>query len=391
MFHNSRMNTIHRQHLNEQVQAALKRSPIVALLGPRQCGKTTLAQEIQRKHTPSHWFDLENPRDNTRLENPLIKLESLSGLIVLDEIQLRPDSIPILRVLADRKKRGTSFLILGSASPELLQRSSESLAGRIEFVRMSGFSLFELKSQKFSSLWLKGGFPKSYLSRNLEQSFIWRENFIQTFLERDIRQLGIQIPAMQLRRFWQMAAHLHGNVWNGSEIAGSLGISHPTSRHYLDLLTGAYMIRQLSPWVENLGKRLVKTPKIYIRDSGILHALLGLKNQQDIEGHPKYGLSWEGFCIEQILSLSGEQQAYFWGTHGGAELDLLIIKNGKKWGFEFKTNDAPTSTLSMRSALKDLKLEHLWIVYPGTESYALDKKIDCIQVGDLPNLSFLKK
>jgi predicted AAA+ superfamily ATPase len=300
--------------------------------------------------------------------------------VILDEIQRRPDLMPLLRVLADRRSHSTRFLLLGSASPDLVRRSSESLAGRVEFVQMGGFSLREVGWSREQRLWTRGGFPRSFLAPSELDSAAWRENFIITFLERDIPQLGVRIPAVQLRRFWTMVAHLHGNVWNASEIAGSLGITHPTARRYLDLLTGAFMLRQLTPWFVNTGKRLVKSPKVYLRDSGLLHSLLNVENLRALEGHPKYGLSWEGFAMEQILHATGERDAYFWSTHGGAELDLLLVRRGKRWGVEFKSSEAPAPTKSMRMSMKELNLEHLWVVYPGKGSFPMDKKIDAVSL-----------
>lgn len=384
------MKTLPRPQLLQRLRAALRRSPVAALLGPRQCGKTTLAKEFAGRTPQAHFFDLESERDQARLQHPQVLLENLKGLVVLDEVQHMPSLMPLLRVLADRRPTPCRFLLLGSASLDVVRRSSESLAGRIEFVDMGGFSLLETGPRARDLLWLRGGFPRSFLARSAPDSRAWRENFIKTFLQRDLPQLGIRIPAMQILRFWRMVAHLHGQVWNGSEIAGSLGISHPTSRHYLDLLTGAYMLRQLPPWFENTGKRVVKAAKVYLRDSGLLHALLGLWNGDDLGAHPKYGFSWEGFAIEQILKQAGESEAYFWGTHGGAELDLLLLRHGRRWGFEFKVSDAPTVSKSMRIAMKDLRLDHLWVVYPGPKGYPMDKGIDCVSLPEALRLKILQ-
>lgn len=373
---------INRSKLTSNIEESLKKNPIVCLLGPRQCGKTTLAREISKLIQPSTFLDLERDSDLVFLEHPQAFLESRRGLVVLDEIQRRPDLMPLLRVLADRDPSPCRFLILGSASLDLIKKSSESLAGRVRFVDMSGFSIEEVGPGRLLDLWQRGGFPKSFLAETSEESDRWREDFIRTFLERDIPQLGVHIPAETLRRFWSMAAHYHGQAWNASEIAASLSIAHTTSRRYLDLLTGAFMIRQLPPWFENAGKRVVKSPKIYIRDSGLLHTLLRVGSFDVLQGHPKYGASWEGFAMEQILSLAGERDAFFWSTYRGAELDLVLLKKGKRWGFEFKAGNAPRTTKSMRVAIDDLGIERLWIVYPGTQIYDLDDAISAIPLGE---------
>lgn len=368
---------IRRPDLIRRLRLSIKQNPVTALLGPRQCGKTTLALLLGqgKKHA---YFDLENPIDMARLENPVRAMGDLKGFVVIDEIQRRPELFQYLRVLADRRPRPSRFLILGSASLELIRRSSESLAGRIGFVDMEGFSLAEVGIQKLQRLWFRGGFPKSFLAKSETQSGLWRENFIRTFLEQDLPQIGVRIPALTLRRFWSMVAHYHGQIWNGSEIGASLGVAHTTSRQYLDLLTGTFVLRQIPPWFQNAGKRVVKSPKVYIRDSGLLHSLLRISNFRSLEEHPKLGASWEGFALEQILSQSGDRDAYFWATHAGAELDLMLIRKGKRWGVEIKYADAPTLTKSMRIARKDLGLAHLWVVYPGKQSYPLDKGIDCV-------------
>lgn len=373
---------INRLWLLLKIKEGLKDRAITALLGPRQCGKTTLARQIA-KQEKGIYFDLEDPLDLARLQNPQLALNDLKGVVMLDEIQRRPDLLPLLRVLADRRPLRCRFLILGSASPDLMKYSSESLAGRIHFVDMNGFSISEVGKGKQSALWLRGGFPDSFLAKTDVKSWIWREDFIRTFLERDIPQLGIQVPAVALRRFWTMIAHYHAQIWNGSEIAASLGVAHTTTRRYLDLLSGAFIVRQLPPWFENVGKRVVKTPKIYIRDSGLLHSLLNLPDKRSLESHPKYGASWEGFALEQILTLTGERNAYFWKTHAGAELDLLLFHKGKRLGFEFKCSDAPGMTKSMHMAIQDLKLHRLWVIYPGKTAYSIHKKVQCIGLGDL--------
>ena len=349
--------------------------PVVSILGPRQCGKSTLARMFCAEQNIV-FFDLENPVDRRRLESPMQTLSTLKGLVVLDEIQRSPELFEILRVLADRPDHPARFLVLGSAAPSLLKGISESLAGRVTFVDLSGFSLSEVGGlSSLGRLWLRGGFPRSYLAASDSESFRWREDFVRTFLERDIPQLGITVPSGTLLRFWTMIAHYHGQVWNAAELARSLGASEPTARRYLDILAGAYMVRILPPWFENIGKRQVKSPKIYLRDSGILHTLMELPSLHALQGHPKLGASWEGFALEQLLGQIRSRQVYFWSTHGGAELDLFVLHNGKRYGFEFKYADAPGRTRSMHSALKDLNLAHLWVIYPGTQQYALDDKI----------------
>lgn len=376
---------IPRNDYLSQIRVALQRSPAVALLGPRQCGKTTLAHLIGAEQNVTH-FDLENPRDQAKLASPLLALERLAGLVILDEIQRQPELFELLRVLVDRPEGGARFLVLGSASPSLIKSVSESLAGRIAFVDLGGFRLAEIGYANFRKRWVRGGFPRSFLADGEEASFVWREDFIRTFLERDIPQLGITVPADVLRRFWTMLAHYHGQVWNSAEFARSLGTAEATARRYLDILAGAYMIRQLAPWHENLKKRQVRSPKIYIRDSGLLHSLLSLETEEDLLGHPKAGASWEGFVIEEIISLVATRNVYFWGTHGGSELDLLIVLKGKRYGIELKYTDAPRPTKSMRIALTDLKLDRLFVVYPGNEAYELDEKITVLPIENLPAL-----
>lgn len=375
---------IRRPDLITHLKSAVRRSRIIALLGPRQCGKTTLAKSFAKNYSSrAAYYDLENAEDSALLKNPQTVLGAGKGLVIIDEIQRRPDLFPVLRVLADRKPLPAKFLILGSASPELIRKSSESLAGRIEFIEMGGFSLSEVGVSKLDTLWLRGGMPDSFLARTLRDSQVWRENFIRTFVERDVPQMGFQFPSPAVRRFWQMIAHVHGQLWNGSEIGNSLGVAHTTARRYLDLLTGAYLVRQLQPWYTNVGKRLVKSPKIYFRDSGLLHEFLKINSMRDLLAHPKLGFSWEGFVMEQVLEQFGEKDSFFWATHAGAELDLLIVRRSKKWGFEFKFTESPEITKSMRIALQDLKLERLHIVYPGNQSARLDKKIELVSVKQL--------
>ncbi len=366
-----------------EIERKLKANPIVAILGPRQAGKTTLARAIAKGQL-HHFFDLEDPVSAARLAHPQSALEPLRGLVVIDEIQRQPELFALLRVLADRRPQPATFLILGSASPGLVRGVSESLAGRVAFVDLTGFDLSEVRPGAFRKLWWRGGFPRSFLAASDQDSAAWRQDFIRTFLERDIPQLGLTVPATTLRRFWSMIAHFHGQVWNAADFARSLGASEPTARRYLDILASAFMVRQLPPWFENLGKRQVKAPKIYVRDSGLLHALLALGDFAALEGHPRLGVSWEGFALEQVLRHTGDRDAYFWATYAGAELDLLVTLRGKRYGFEFKYGDAPTLTKSMHIALQDLKLEHLFVAYPGKTSYALDRRVDVISVQLLP-------
>lgn len=368
---------IERQEDIRIVREALKRSRVVALLGPRQCGKTTCAREFVPPDSPNY-FDLESPRSVARLGDAFAALEPLRGLVVIDEIQRMPPLFPILRVLADRKPLPARFLILGSASPDLIKHSSESLAGRIEVVPLEGFRLADLGASKQNRHWQRGGFPLSFTARSDAASFAWREQFLQTFLERDVPQFGIQIPAASLRRFWTMVAHYHAQVWNSAELARAFAVNETTVRRYLDLMTGLYMLRQLQPWHENLSKRQVKAPKVYVRDSGLLHALLGIPNYTALESHPKIGASWEGYAIEEVLKAARAQQAYFWSTHTGAELDLLLFKNGRRIGVECKRTSAPALTKSMQIALQDLKLERLLVVYPGDQRYPLAKYVEAL-------------
>lgn len=363
------------------ISRALKRSRVVALLGPRQCGKTTLARDFVPVQSPNY-FDLEDPAGLARLAEPDLALRRLRGLVVIDEIQRRPDLFPLLRVLADRRPLPARFLILGSASPELLRQSSETLAGRMETVPLEGFRLSDVGVTRQDRHWLRGGFPLAFTARSEQDSLAWRRGFLQTFLERDIPQLGIRIPALALRRFWGMLAHHHAQIWNAAELARSLGVGEATVRRYLDLLSGVFMVRQLSPWYENLGKRQVKAPKIYVRDSGLLHVLLGIGSRHDLEMHPKVGGSWEGYVVEEVLKAMQPEEAYFWATHQGAELDLLLFKNGKRIGVECKRSDAPVLTPSMRIALADLHLDRLHVLYPGTRRYSLAKNVEVVPLGE---------
>jgi len=368
---------INRPAILNAIQQALERSRVVALIGPRQSGKTTLAREFVPGDS-LNYFDLEDPVSLARLEEPMTALRGLRGLIVIDEIQRRPDLFPLLRVLADRQPLPARFLILGSASPELLRRSSESLAGRLETIAIGGFSLAEVGVSAQRPHWLRGGFPLSFLASSDSDSLAWRKNFIQTFLERDLLQLGVRTPAATILRFWTMLAHYHGQVWNAAEPARSLGVSEPTARRYLDLLEGLFMVRVLQPWHANLKKRQVKSPKIYFRDSGLLHYLLGVHTELDLETHPKSGASWEGYVVEEVLKAVAPDEAYFWATHGGAELDLLLLKQGRKVGVECKRVDAPRLMPSMQTALEDLQLEHLAVIYPGDRPYPLAEHVTAV-------------
>lgn len=355
-------------------------NPVVALLGPRQCGKTTLARTFIKNITnfnQANYFDLEDPTDLDRLQiNPKLSLSLLKGLVIIDEIQRVPELFPLIRVLVDDENLELTFLILGSASKELIRQSSETLAGRISTIEITPFSLHETKEQKL--LWLRGGFPKSYLATTEDISFNWRKSYISTFLERDIPQLGIQIDPQNLRRFWMMIAHYHGNIINMSEVGNSLNISHSTVKRYLDLLTATFMIRQLKPWFANISKRQVKQPKIFIRDSGILHNLLNIKDEASLLLHPKLGASWEGMALEQVINIFkvDPQDCYFWGIHNQGELDLMIIKDGKKIGFEFKFSQTGKLSNSMKTAMKNLELDSLYIVVPLDTYYPIDKNIN---------------
>lgn len=372
---------ISRSRAESAIGRSVAANPITAILGPRQCGKTTLARRVARKQPgATSYFDLENPRDRARLAAPLTELERLEGLVVLDEVQQVPELFDLLRVLSDRPEGKARYLLLGSASPDLVRGAAQSLAGRIGFVDLGGFALDEVGTDRWRRLWLRGGFPRSYLAEDDGRSFTWREDFARTFLERDIPQLGITIPAASLRRFWTMVAHYHGQTWNAAEFARSLGSSEGSARRYLDLLTGAYMIRQLQPWHENLKKRQVKSPKVYLRDSGLLHSLLTIPDESVLLGHVKCGASWEGFVIEQILSIAAVRDAYYWATYSGAELDLLVHHAGRRIGFEVKLTDAPTMSKSLAVAMEDLKLDQAFVVYPGDQRYALAEHVEACPV-----------
>ena len=373
---------IDRIALTAAVRDALSRSPAVALVGPRQVGKTTLARSFLAPDSPQ-WFDLEDPQVEAQLTEPMVALGELRGLVVIDEIQHAPDLFKVLRVLIDRPGAPARFLLLGSASPALLHQSSESLAGRLEVIEVGGFTLDETGTASASALWLRGGFPRSYTAADDANSAVWRREFVRTTVERDLPQLGINVAAPALYRFWAMLAHHHGQVWNAAEPARSLGVNESTVRRYLDLLTQAYLIRQLQPWFVNLGKRQVKAPKIYFRDSGLLHSLLGIGDAAALGRHPKSGASWEGFALDQVLRIARPDEAYFWATHAGAELDLLMVKNGRRVGVEFKRTDAPQMTASMRIALNDLSLDALYVVYPGARRYRLAQGVEAVPLASV--------
>lgn len=364
-----------RSFIYNQISFQFKVHSICGLLGPRQVGKTTLAKQYAQQFSKVHFFDLENYIDRARLENPLLTLSNLDAdLIVIDEIQLRPDLFPTLRVLVDEKPR--KFLILGSASRDLLQQSSETLAGRIGYIELPPFSVVETKEEK--RLWLRGGFPRSYLATSDEESYAWRQSYITTFLEKDIPALGFQIPPSLVRRLWMMVAHYHGQLLNASEIGKSLGLSHHTIKKYLEILAGTFMVRLLNPWFVNIGKRQVKSPKVYLRDSGLLHALVGITTHDQLYFYPKLGSSWEGFALEEIIKdyHASTEECFFWATQAGAELDLLLVKDGRRLGFEFKHTDYPKVTPSMRIAIETLQLDHLYLVFPYTgDSFPLTDQI----------------
>jgi uncharacterized protein len=373
---------IERTDERVRLKRLMETFPVVAIVGPRQCGKSTLA----RTFDAAHCFDLENPRDLALLDQPQLALEGLSGLIVIDEIQRAPDLFPLLRYLVDHHP-GQRYLILGSASRDLLRQSSETLAGRIAYHELGGFSLRDLGAERWRELWLRGGLPRSVLAASDERSALWRQQYIATFLERDIPQLGIQIPAATLRRFWTMICHYHGQILNHSELARSLGISDMTVRRYLEILEGTFMVRLLQPWHVNLGKRLVKRPKLYLRDSGLFHALLAIEAFPQLATHHKLGASWEGFALETAIRAIGKrsEELSFWATHSGAEVDLFWQHAGKNQAVEVKYADAPRLSPSMKSALVDLELDHLWIIYPGDRKYPLAANITVLPLASLGN------
>ena len=373
-----------------RIMTLMEHNPVVAILGARQIGKTTITYEIESMiTTPVHRFDLEDPEDLARLDEPKLALQNAKGLVIIDEIQRKPDLFPLLRVLVDRRDNSTQFLILGSASPALLKQSSESLAGRIAYHTLNGFNLEELPEAPETRLWNRGGFPRSYLASSDSASLAWRKEFIRTFLERDIPQLGFSIPAVTLSRFWNMLAHYHAQVWNGSELARAFGMSHASVKRYVDLLTDALVVWQLKPWYQNMSKRQVKSPKVYIKDTGILHSLLGLGSFEDLERHPKIGASWEGFVLGELIQQLGIglDEAYFWATHSGAELDLLVFKGGKPIGFEVKRSTNPKITPSMRISFADLNLDHLFVIHAGDHEFLLAEHITAIPLSGIKRVS----
>ncbi len=374
-----------RANYMAQIETALRRSPVTALLGPRQCGKTTLAR-LFGDRLAATYFDLESERDVRRLANPELVLGELRGLVVLDEIQRLPALFNALRVLVDRPDADTRFLILGSASPHLVRGVSESLAGRVEFIELAGFDLSETGVEHWRRLWLRGGSPRSYLAESDTDSMAWRDGFLRTFLERDIPQLGITTPAAAMRRFWTMLAHLHGQTWNATELGRAMSATDKTMRRHLDLLTGTFMVRQLQPWFQNVAKRQVKAPKVYVRDLGILHALLDVPNGAALLSHPKVGASWEGFVIEQVLRALRPANAWFWAAHGGGEVDLLVTIEGHRIGFEVKFNEAPTVTRAMHNVVETLQLEHLFVVCPTPHAYPVAERISVLPVAQVVGL-----
>jgi len=372
---------IERHSHIEALSRLISFQPVVGIIGARQVGKTTLARQfISKWDKQSTYFDLENAKDYAKLQDPMLALESLKGLVVIDEVQRIPDLFMTLRVLVDRPRTPARFLVLGSASPGLLRQGSESLAGRISYYELAGLSLEEVGKKQYDRLWLRGGFPRSFLASSNTWSHRWRRSFISTFIERDLPQLGINIDSVTLRRFWTMLANYHGQIWNASEFARSFGVSGRTVRRYLDILTSAMIIKQVQPWRENISKRQVKAQKVYVKDSGLLHALLGLKDKLDLEGHPKVGASWEGFVIQEIVNILGvyDEECFFWATHAGAELDLLVVRGKRKYGFEVKRTSAPRITPSMRSALAELKLTRLDVIHAGTDTYPMAKNIRAV-------------
>ena len=375
---------VRRRHHLRRLTLLLRESPVVALLGARQIGKSTLARQlVAARRGPTTWFDLENPVDLARLADPGLELRPLRGLVVLDEIQRLPEVFPLLRALVDRPRTPARFLVLGSASPELLRQTSETLAGRVAFHELDGFDLREVSD--LDRLWLHGAFPRSYLARSAAASRRWRDDFVRTFLERDLAALGSSVPSTTLRRFWTMLAHWHGQLWNGSEFARAFGVAHTTVRRYLDLLTSVFVVQQLQPWHENVAKRQVRAPKVYVADSGILHALLGLNTREALVSHPKVGASWEGFAVRQIIQLleARSDRCFHWSTHSGAELDLLVVAGRRRYGFEVKRTEAPRLTTSMRSAVETLDLQRLDVVHAGQRLYRLAPRVRALPAAQL--------
>lgn len=371
-----------RSQLVDNLRAALDRSPAVVLLGPRQIGKTTLARRFVPVDSPNY-LDLEDPTVEAQLAAPMTLLAPLRGLVVIDEVQRAPELFKVLRVLIDRADAPARFLLLGSASPPLLRQTSESLAGRVEVIEIGGFTIDETGAGQQARLWLRGGYPRAYTAADDAASRNWRRNFIRTVIERDMPQLGINVAAVAMTRFWSMLAHLHGQVWNAADPARALGVNESTVRRYLDWLVQLYMVRSLQPWFENIGKRQVKAPKVYFRDTGLLHEMLGIGDQGALMLHPRSGASWEGFVIEQVLRIARPDEAFFWSTHAGAELDLLLFKDGRRIGVEIKRSDAPRLTPSMSIAMHDLRLDALYVVYPGARRYALATGVEAVPLAAL--------
>lgn len=379
---------IERPRHKERCLHLLDSVPCVAILGARQVGKTTLAKALADSWGPDvHLFDLERPSDLIRLEDPEVALGSLTGLVVLDEIQWRPELFPVLRALIDDDPT-RRFLVLGSASPDLLRQSSESLAGRISYHELPPFSIDEVGVDVTDRLWMRGGFPRSFTASDDPSSFDRRLDFVRTFIARDLPALGMDASPVTIDRFWRMLAHGHGQLWNGSRIGGSLGLSDKTVRGYLDLLTAALVVEQLRPWHENVGKRQVKAPKVYIGDSGILHALLDLPDRTSVERHPILGASWEGFILRQLAVVTGSRpdQRYFWATHAGAELDLLIVRGNERIGFEIKRTATPKVTASLRSAIETLHLDEAYIVHAGPHTFPTAHGVQALAATDLLEL-----
>ena len=366
-----------RANLETRIRQALRRSRGVVLAGPRQVGKTTLARRFLPADHPNY-FDLEDPEARARLAEPMAALRDLRGLVVIDEIQRTPDLFPILRVLMDRESRNGQYLLLGSASPNLLRQTGESLLGRVEVIEITGFNLDETGPEGLHALWARGGYPLAYTAATDADSLRWRKDAINRFVEGELPVLGLNVPAPAMLRFWTMLAHYHGQIWNAADPARSLGVSEPTVRRYLDYLTQTTMVRQLQPWHENLGKRQVKSPKIYFRDTGLLHALMGIADSASLLAHPKSGASWEGYALEQVIRLARPDAAYFWATHHGAELDLLLFRGSERVGVEIKRADAPRVTHSNHIVLRDLKLDRVYIVYPGRQRYRLAEKVEVV-------------
>jgi hypothetical protein len=386
------MKWVKRTALEKRIMAAIDDYPVTLILGPRQCGKTSLARKIVEKRRGTY-FDIEDPETPLQPDIARTVLKDLGGLVVIDEVQRQPSLFGLLRVLSDRRPLPARFLLLGSASPAIVKGISETLAGRVAYVDMRGFDVSEAGVKDWTRLWVRGGFPLAYLAAESKKSFAWRLNFIQSFLERDIPQLGIRVPATALRRFWTMLAHYHGQIWNASELARAMGVKQDTARHYLDILCGAFMVRQLPPWFENTGKRVVKASKIYLRDTGLLHALLGLDTKEQLLAHPRLGFSWEGFAMEEVIrAAQADRQAYFYRTHAGAEIDLLIMHRGKRYGFEFRFEDAPRPTRSMHQVTEDLGLERIWVVYPGDRRYSVSERIELLPLNEIDHaIGFMRR